>query len=263
MLEKKNILGVDVTAADRKTVLEHVIKFLKNDKKDSKVFIVTPNPEILVYANSHPDYKKILNGAQISLVDGVGLLVGAKILGKGPLDRFTGVDFIENLCLECKDQPISMGFLGGRTGVAEKAAECLQAKYPWIKVAFVAEEWGESANGKWQMANSSVVRPSAISHTPYASIDILFVAFGAPRQEEWIAQHLEKLPVRAAMGVGGSFDYISGEVRRAPVWIRNIGLEWLFRLILQPWRWRRQLALVEFGWLVMRARLGLYQSDNV
>src|SRR5579884_3272517 len=93
--------------------------------------------------------------------------------------------------------------------------------------------------------------PHAISH-----IDILFVAFGFPKQEEFISKNLDKLPVTAMVGVGGAFDYISGKVSRAPLIVRFIGFEWLYRLIRQPWRFKRQLALVEFMWMVMKTRFG-------
>ncbi len=100
MLKKKYILGVGITSENRKTILEHVLKLLK---KGEKFFIVTPNPEILVYATNHPDYKKVLNRAEVGLADGVGLFVAGKILDKGLTERFTGVDFIENLCEKSRE----------------------------------------------------------------------------------------------------------------------------------------------------------------
>ena len=98
----------------------------------------------------------------------------------------------------------------------------------------------------------SAKKPLAISKM---SADILFVAFGSPKQEMWIAQNLRRIDVRIAIGVGGAFDFISGKVARAPLWIRNLGLEWLFRLIVQPWRAKRQIALVKFVFLVIKERL--------
>jgi len=167
-----------------------------------------------------------------------------------------------------------MGFLGGKHGVAEKTALCLQKKYPWIKVGFTGEEWpgdlgsGRGPVGSHPHSTSSVAplpagaqRGTPTSATPEsgeathftpAPIDILFVAYGAPKQEEWIAENLEKLPVKAAMGVGGAFDYLSGRVPRAPKIIRMIGLEWLFRLVIQPWRIWRQLSLIMFIYLVCK-----------
>jgi N-acetylglucosaminyldiphosphoundecaprenol N-acetyl-beta-D-mannosaminyltransferase len=258
MLNKNNILGVEITDRNRKNILEYVFKKLQDNKK---FYIVTPNPEIVVYANRHEDYKDLLNRAEIALPDGIGVLIAAKILGKPLKERITGVDFIEDVCRLSKDQPISIGFLGGKPKIAEKAAECLRQKYPWVNIVFAESEWpgndlaldhrrGTKQNHTQKDAEGvGVVQRIDPRSSAFSTIDILFVALGAPRQEKWISENLRSLPVKAAMGVGGSLDYISGEVRRAPSWIRHVGFEWLFRLINQPWRWRRQLALLEFIYL--------------
>ena len=282
MINKINLLGVEITAESEKNILEEVSRLIKKGKK---FIIVTPNPEILIYAKKHKPYQTILNHASVSLPDGVGLLWAARMLQKPLKTRITGVDFIEKLCKHTKEEPVSMGFLGGRTGVAEKAAECLVRRYPWVKVAFVGEEWPEAGFTAAQAQSDQVIKSSShqvaepsesIQHareksgsrseklapSPYTldpkgrTIDLLFVALGAPKQEEWIAENLPHLPVTAAMGVGGSFDYLSGDIVRAPGFIRALGLEWLFRLARQPWRWKRQLALVEFIWLVLKEKFG-------
>ncbi len=230
MLNKIHLLGVGITNETAEGVSEYVLDRL--DKGGKKLFIITPNPEILMYAKKHVAYQNKLNKAEVALADGVGVTFGAWLLGNPIKQRITGVDFIEELCKVSKEKPISMGFLGAGPGVAERAAECLKKKYPWIKVAFVGEEWKD----------------------PEEMIDILFVAYGFPKQEEWIYENLEQLPVKAAMGVGGAFDYLSGDVMRAPRFLRRLGLEWLFRLIAQPWRWTRQQALLEFIILVLQER---------
>jgi len=235
MLKSINILDVKITSEPEEKVLEYVLQRLKNGSK--KFFVTTPNPEILTYASSHLDYKDKLNEAEVSLPDGIGLLFAAKLMRKPLKSRITGTDFIEKLCLASKDQPVSMGFLGGKGGVAEKAVERLRKKYPWLKIGFIGEEWKETGG--------SVI---------FGPTDILFVAFGAPKQEEWIYKNLNKLPVKAAMGVGGAFDYISGNVQRAPFFVRKIGLEWLFRLIREPWRLKRQLSLIKFIWLILKRK---------
>ena len=230
MVNETKILGVNITNEKKGKILEYFFSRLKNSKE--KTFIITPNPEMLVYASKHLDYKNKLNSSTIALPDGAGLFFAGGMIGKSLKERITGVDFIEDLCLACKDKPLSMGFLGAENRVAKRTAECLKLRYPWINVVFAAEEWPEK------------------SFTD--TMDILFVAFGVPKQEEWIYENLKNLPVKAMMGVGGAFDYISGNVRRAPFIVRYAGLEWLFRLIVQPWRWRRQLALIEFVFLVFK-----------
>jgi N-acetylglucosaminyldiphosphoundecaprenol N-acetyl-beta-D-mannosaminyltransferase len=234
MLQKKYLLGVGITPENTSTILENVIDQVRKGKK--KLFIVTPNPEIIIYAQKHLAFKDRLNSSDIALADGVGILLASRLLGLGIQSRTTGVDFIEELCKVTREKPVSIGFLGGRPGVAEHTAECLKQKYPWINVVFTGEEW-LSKDVKTQQP-----------------IDILFVAYGFPKQEEWIYDNLEKLPVKAAMGVGGAFDFISGNVPRAPKPVRSLGFEWLFRLIVQPWRLKRQAALPIFAYLVIKER---------
>ncbi len=232
MENKIFLLGVGVNNLKIKDVLELIIKGLvKNEKK---YYVVTPNPEILVLADSDPNYKKVLNGAKLALPDGIGVMIASKLLATPLIERIHGVDLVENLCREVSKQPITMGFLGAGPHVAELTAECLREKYPGLKINFTEREW-----------NFEKKHPET---------DILFVAFGSPKQEIWIAENLSKLPVKVAIGVGGAFDFISGKVRRAPVFVRKLGLEWLFRLIIEPWRIKRQLRLIKFIVLIYKEK---------
>lgn len=235
MLNKKNLLGVGVTDATQQQILEYLMENLQKSSKKS--FIVTPNPEILVFAEKNPEFKKVLNTADLALCDGMGLVIAGKLLGKPFKERFTGTDFVEMVCKEVSEKPITVGFLGGGPFVAERTADCLQKKHPGLKVVFTASE-----DKDLKLLKS--LKP-----------DILFVAYGFPKQEQWIYKNLEKLPVKAAIGVGGAFDYISGKVPRAPRWVQNSGFEWFYRLIRQPWRLKRQLALPRFILLVLKERL--------
>ena len=216
--------------------LDEVLEFIKKglSKSEKKYYVVTPNPEILTISKKDEDYKKVLNGAKLALADGIGVLFASKILGKPLKEVIHGVDLTEMLCREVSKQPITVGFLGAGPHVAELTAECLREKYPDLKINFTTEEWDFKKE--------------------YPKTDILFVAFGSPKQEFWIAQNLDKLPVRVAIGVGGAFDFISGKVRRAPKLIQKLELEWLFRLVLQPKRIRRQLRLIEFIFLVFKEK---------
>ncbi len=216
-----NILGVKIDDVTMDEALETVHNWL-NQK--GKHYIVTPNPEIIVAAQKDKAYRRILNDADLSIPDGIGLKLSGRIK-----NTFAGVDFMEELVKQSIDWAATIGLLGGKDEVAEKCADCLRKKYPKLKISFVSEE------------------PGKIPAT-----DILFVAFGAPKQEYWIAANLDKIPVRVVMAVGGSFDYISGAVPRAPFWIRKAGFEWLFRLITQPWRIKRQLALIKYMLLLMK-----------
>jgi N-acetylglucosaminyldiphosphoundecaprenol N-acetyl-beta-D-mannosaminyltransferase len=291
MISKKNILGVGITDATRKEILEYIVKNLENFKK--KLTFVTPNPEFLVLANKNDTFREILNRADLASADGIGVMIAGKILGKPLKERFTGVDVVKSLCSEVSEKPITVGFLGGGDGVAEKTAECLRKMYPGLKVGFVGKEWPKGDIGARQPRVSGDVRLQNFKNQSLNSVslsksrqqtgaqptfnspenglpratenyfreesrpvDILFVAFGGPKQEFWIAENLSMLPVKIAIGVGGAFDYLSGKIPRAPKFIRDIGMEWLFRLIIQPWRIKRQVALLEFVWLVAKEKIG-------
>lgn len=260
-LPSTKILGTKITTASKEEILEYIVE--KASKGDVKIPIVTPNPEILMYASSHKDYQEVLNRAEIALPDGVGVVISGKILKKGIQTRITGVDFMFDLCREAAERGLMVGLLGGRDGVAEDAAVCLAKIYPRLIVSFVDSEWGKSGfekAKKYQVEDKKDdYEKSKIQNTKYeiqgAKVDILFVAFGFPKQEIWIDENLERLPVTVAMGVGGAFDYISGRVARAPKLVRNIGMEWAFRLITEPWRIKRQLALPRFAMEVLKERL--------
>ena len=206
-ISSTKILGIKVSTEKRADILKKIIKGLKNSKE--KFYIVTPNPEIIVHGMREKEYEDILNQAQIAIPDGVGVVGAFKLLKKGVLERITGVDLMIDIVRECAKEGLTTGFFGGMSGVAEKTAECLIKSYPNLKVGFVGSEWGDEGFEKAKKYQAA----SRINERP---IDILFVALGFPKQEEWIAANLDKIPVTAAMGVGGSFDYISGNVRRAP-----------------------------------------------
>ena len=192
MLDKKEILGVGITNATKNEILEYITKSLENHHK--KYFIVTPNPEFLVYASKNPKFKTILNNAELALADGIGVMLAGKIL-KNPLKgRVTGVELLESLCRVVAEKPITVGFIGGVDGVAERTADCLVKKYPGLKVAFASAEYNFYKNYN--------------NYNGYKHIDILFVAYGAPKQEIWISENLEKIPVKIAIGVGGATGWL-------------------------------------------------------
>ncbi|MBI4037012.1 WecB/TagA/CpsF family glycosyltransferase [Candidatus Daviesbacteria bacterium] len=227
-----NILGVKVDKVTMNQAVELVENWLRGQGKH---YIVTPNPEFIMAAQKDEEFRRVLNQADLAIPDGAGLKLATDLESTIP-----GVDLMEELIRVATKKGFTTGFLGGRDGVAEKTADCLRKKYPGLKIGYISsggiiDKNGNSHNTKYVIPNT----------------DLLFVAFGQVKQEKWIAKNLPKIPVKVAMGVGGSFAYLSGEVTRAPKWMRNLGLEWLFRLILQPWRIKRQFALVKFAWKVV------------
>lgn len=236
------VLGVKVDDINEIEVLEKVEKFLQDKKQN---YIVTPNPEIIVAAQNDPDLKAILNKADLAIPDGVGLkLAGVK-------NRVTGVDLMHNLIRVANDKGYTVGFIGGKKGVAKKAAEIFQKEYPLLKITFAED--GGMINEEGLMINEKkqeIHQSSIINHDSLPKADLLFVAFGHGKQEKWIARYLDKIPVKVTMTVGGSLDYVAGEVKRAPKSLRDLGLEWLFRLTMQPWRIHRQLILIKYLWMI-------------
>jgi N-acetylglucosaminyldiphosphoundecaprenol N-acetyl-beta-D-mannosaminyltransferase len=205
--------------------------------------VCTINPEFIIIAQGDPNFHNILSRASVCVPDGVGLLWAARHLGSPLPQRVTGSDGVPIIAERAAQKGWRLFFLGAAPGVAEQAAEVLRGKYPGVQIVgtYSGSPAQEEEGALVEMVNAS-------------RADILFVAYGAPEQDKWIARNLPRLRVRMAMGVGGAFDFIAGVLPRAPLWLRQLGLEWLFRLYLQPWRIRRMLRLPRFVLAVLLYR---------
>ncbi|MCB0112237.1 MAG: WecB/TagA/CpsF family glycosyltransferase, partial [Caldilineaceae bacterium] len=153
-------------------------------------------------------------------------------------ERVTGSDGIYRICEQAAQRGWRVFFLGAAPGVAAETARRLAERYPGLCIAGSAS--GSPHEADWPMIHAQLTQ---------AQPDILFVAYGHPQQDRWIAHHRAALPVKVAIGVGGAFDFVAGVTKRAPRWMQRLGIEWLYRLLIQPWRWRRMLALPHFAWL--------------
>lgn len=207
---------------------------------------VTTNPEILLYARQHPDYWNILRQADFRLVDSFGLQLVGRLKGARPA-RQAGVDLAWRICETAQERGWKVGLIGGQASIADKAAWKLRQSFPSLQV--MAEQGGEvMADGTDDEAGAE-----ARYRLTHFAPDVLFVAFGHPRQEAWIARNLHDMPsVKLALGIGGTLDFWSGTKKRAPDWMRRLGLEWLYRLIREPRRWKRIFdAVVVFPLAVM------------
>lgn len=207
--------------------------------------IVTLGTEMVVYAQHDAPFRSIINASALSLCDTIGLLVVARRRGARLRERVAGVELIERLCARAAAQALPIYFLGGAEGVAAEAASVLRARYPGLPVA-------GARSGYFREEES----PAIVREIAQSGARLLLAGMGSPRQECWLAQHLRETCCGAGIGVGGSFDVISGRIKRAPQPIRRLGLEWLYRLVKEPRRWRRQLALPRFVWLVALDELG-------
>ena len=204
--------------------------------------ICTSNPEFLMTARRDREFFEVLNRADLVVPDGVGLLMAARWLGARLPERVAGSDLIYRIAERAAQRGWGIYFLGAGEGVAARTAAKLRAIYPELRVAGTF-----AGSPKIEDEDAIVARVRA------ARPDILLVAYGAPQQDKWIARNRERLGALVSIGVGGSFDFVMGEARRAPVWIRRLGLEWLHRVGRQPWRARRILtAVVLFPLAVLR-----------
>lgn len=270
-VRRVQVLGVGIDDLTIEQAVEKVTGWLK-EKGDRKYYIVTPNLEFLMLAQKDTEFKRILNGANLSVPDGFGLKLS------GDIKRtVAGVDMVGALCEKASESGFRVGFLGGRNGVAKEAAKRLQKRFAKLKVAFAED--GPRVDPSGQEVRDSVV--GSVTRQPHdlptllirrephhgaprlvppallqglPPCGIVFVGFGQGKQEKWISANLSNLPVQVAMGVGGSFDEIAGRTPRIPSWVQNLGIKWLVRLIIQPWRVKRQLALIKAVWMILLER---------
>jgi N-acetylglucosaminyldiphosphoundecaprenol N-acetyl-beta-D-mannosaminyltransferase len=204
---------------------------------------------MVVHAQRDARYREVINRCALSLCDTVGLLAVARSRGAAIRDRVTGVELIDHLCARAAREGVSIFLFGGAPGIPERASEELTRRYPGLRIA-------GTRNGYFREDESERIAQEIRS----SGAQLLFAGMGFPKQEYWLAQHLRETGCGAGIGVGGSFDVLSGNVQRAPERWRRLGLEWLYRLVKEPHRWRRQLALPHFVLLVagenVRSRFG-------
>lgn len=248
------ILNIKVDSTELVEVLSRVQGWIKEKRR---FFIVTPNPEIVMLAQKDPVLSSILNSADLSLPDGVGLVWVSKwrALPQGrqsPITcRVSGIDTMEALVELASRRGWRVFLLGGKPGIAQQAAKKITNHYSLITIHYASDPL-LNADGKPINKTEIEKEKRIIEKINEFRPHLLFVGFGAPKQEKWVALNYNKLETLGTMVVGGAFDYLSGRLPRAPKWLQNLGLEWLFRLLVEPWRIRRQLILLKFAWTVLR-----------
>lgn len=233
-----NLLGAGIDALGMEESVEQVAGFVRNGQPRR---IMTLNPEFLYRAQFERELLDLVKRADLVTPDGVGIVWACRIAGSPVPERVTGIDLMLRLVEKAAAEGWRVYLLGGAPGVADEAAEKLRMVYPNLRVA-------GSHHGYFQ-ENEGIKVAGEINKT---KPDLLFVALGAPKQEKWIDRYLEKTGAAVAVGVGGSLDVLAGRVRRAPRWVRRLRLEWLYRLFREPSRWRRQLVLPLFAWMVIK-----------
>jgi len=234
------VLGVRVDRVTQRQVLDRVELLIEgyraSQRQTSCQQLITVNPEFVMAAQRNPFFCQCINEAALVMPDGIGVVWAARYLGKPTPERVTGVDLLVQLARRCAIKGYRLYLLGAAPGVAEAAGERLQALAPGLQIA-----------GTYAGSPTIAEEDEVIERVRIAQADVLCVAYGAPAQDVWIRRNLARLPVAVAMGVGGSFDFLTGHQRRAPRMMQKLGLEWLYRLYREPWRWRRMLALPKFA----------------
>jgi N-acetylglucosaminyldiphosphoundecaprenol N-acetyl-beta-D-mannosaminyltransferase len=233
------ILGIPVHDVTMTETLDAIGRFIESQTPHQ---ICTVNPEFIMAAQTDLDFKRILNQAALNLPDGIGVMWAARRQGHALRERVAGSDLIYQLADRAAKTGWKIFLLGAAEGVADQTAIKLRSIYPGVNIV-----------GAWVGSPRLEDDDEAVRRIYATEADIVLVAYGAPKQDKWIDRNLARTGARVAIGMGGSFDFVVGAQRRAPQWIRRLNLEWLYRLVREPWRWRRQLALPRFVWKVMRS----------
>lgn len=200
---------------------------VNNVEKKHKTFIVTANPEIVMYAKRNFEYLKTLQTADYIVPDGIGIIMGAKILNNPLPERISGIDLMTKLLTIANEKKLSVFFLGAKKDVIKNVVKNVNKDFPNLQICGYHHGYFDEDD------------PNIVKMVQQANPDLTFVALGFPKQEKWIGTHYHLFNKGIFMGVGGSFDVLAGKVKRAPQMWRQLNLEWLYRLIKQPSRLKR------------------------
>ncbi len=238
--DRVDIMDISFLNIARKELFETII-YPSLDKQE-KQFFVTANPEIVMLANEKPNYKAMVKQADYILPDGAGIVLASKLMGNPIVERIPGFEVMTHLIGYAEEQGLSCYFLGAHEDVIEAFIERIKYLHPNLMIAGYH-------NGFFNIDDQTIV-----DHVKKAKPDLVFAALGSPKQEQWITKYYDQFDKGFFMGVGGSFDVIAGKVKRAPnAWIK-LNLEWLYRLLQQPFRWKRIIKVFNFIFRVLIKR---------
>ncbi|HOB40336.1 MAG: WecB/TagA/CpsF family glycosyltransferase [Limnochordia bacterium] len=238
---RKMILGVGFDPVSMGQALHRLEEFIPSGKPH---LVVTANPEMVMLARRDPLLAEILQRADLVVADGIGVVWAGGVLGQEVPERIPGIELAEALLARAAQRGWGVFLLGAQPGVAEQAAAALTARWPELRIVGTQHGFFQGPEEEEVLASLKELRPH-----------ILLAALGVPRQEKWLAAHLGQLKIPVAVGVGGSFNVWAGVDQRAPAWLRKLNLEWLYRLVKQPWRIKRMAVLPLFVLAVWQERL--------
>ena len=234
------LFGTRVDVVDTQTTLDTIDGFFSDGKPH---MVVTADTSCIVIAQSDPELMSIVNDADLVTPDGVGILWAARRIGVQLKERVSGVDIVQHLCELGASCGRRVFLLGAAPGIAEAAGMELEKRCPGLRVVGTHDGFFTEEESEGIADTIRGVKP-----------DMLFVAMGIPRQEKWIKENLARMGVPVCIGVGGTFDVISGNVKRAPVWMQKRGLEWVYRVITNPRKIKKVMTLPVFAWMVLTTK---------
>ncbi len=248
---KINILNVPIDAVTQAEALARLSGFLEEDRYH---ILCTPNPEIIMAANSNHELMEVLQNADLVVPDGIGVVLASRLLKKETVkikERVPGIDLIYALFAQIQDTGHTVYLLGGKPGVVDAAKRRMEEKFPGLRIIGCHHGYFNIKEEKEIIKEIQSLKP-----------DVLLCGLGFPKQELWVYRHRKRLPVKIAAGVGGSLDVMADTVKRAPVLFQKLGLEWFYRLLQQPARFVRMLQLPLFVLEVIRNQKGNKKNEG-
>ncbi|MUL39035.1 WecB/TagA/CpsF family glycosyltransferase [Gloeocapsopsis dulcis] len=251
---KVDICGVEIDRCTFDKAVETIISYALSANEPR--YVVTPNAQHILLLQENTRFCEVYEKAFLVVADGVPLVWASKFLGRSLPGRVNGTDLFERLCQEAAKHELKVFLLGGRPGSAKGSAQVLQQKHPGLKIV---DTYCPPYSFETDSAEIALINEKIRAATPH----LLFVALGAPKQEYWIYDNYQEIEVPISIGIGASFEFVSGMIPRAPLWMQKSGLEWFFRLVSEPKRlWQRYiLGNPHFMWLVFKQRLGVLRSN--
>ena len=236
------ILGVKVDNITREEAGAITEKLIKESSKTCKM-VFAPNVEFIMMAQKDKEFFNLLQESSLSTPDSIGVIMGAKLQKKSFKERIPGQSYFRKIIELSNEKGYSIYLLGGEPGIPEKTKENLEKLFPNVNIVGVHHGYFDENEEKEIIREINTLQPN-----------VLFVALGAPRQEKWIKEHKDQLKVDVAAGQGGTYDYEAGKIKRAPLWVQKIGMEWFWRLAKEPSRIKRQLVLPVYLFKVLFAK---------
>ncbi len=254
--ESIEAFGVKLSPVSMNEALDRVEGFIQSGRPHQ---VLTTDANAILTSRNDPEYLKIMRNASLTTPDGFGVIWGARLLNLPIYERVTGVDMVTGICERAAEKGykiyiLGSGFTPGGESISAIAARNLEQKYPGLQVVGTHHGFWrkEGEDNGFSKAESDEMMADVIAQ---AAPDVLFVAMGIPMQEKFIAAHMQRMNVPVSIGVGGSFDVYSGKFTRAPVAVQRIGLEWLYRVWVEPARWKKMGYVPRFMLVALKTWL--------